>query len=195
MSAPKTKEPLRDAEARYSLIRGEVYRIAAAACLWEMQQKVLFTSITEETARRADKWVYPPERSHHQPGWGWLKELKKFKRRPRRIEAAIWSLDDDGGQVLCGLVLGRVSNSRIIASITYLEGNPEQPNPLAGVVAQLAIRYLQIHATALHCTVLGINQPRPDLVEFYRELGFSRKIEKKGKVFRLEREVAIELGS
>ena len=81
-------------------------------------------------------------------------------------------------QRLCGLVLGRISRNRVYASIHYLAANPEQETPLSGVFAQLAVRYLELQAVALGCTMLSIAKPVESLVNFYGTLGFTLRQER-----------------
>lgn len=175
-----------EAEARYRAIRVDVYRVAEKELKEITGLDISFTGITDEIAQEAFNWKYPHQKTGFTPGWSWVAEAKKFRRRPRRVEAAIW-VTVDKEKILCGLVLGRISNSRVMATIHFLEGNPEMVTPLSGKVAQVAIRYLELQAVALNCTVIGIANPLPDLVSFYGDLGFSKSITKGTKVKRLER--------
>ncbi|MDR3413582.1 MAG: hypothetical protein P4L87_21950 [Formivibrio sp.] len=62
-----------------------------------------------------------------------------------------------------------------MATIHYIESNPELQTPLRGVIAQIAIRYLELHAFALECQIIGMANPVAGLVNFYRDLGFTRQ--------------------
>jgi hypothetical protein len=183
----KSQETLAEAEERFSAIRHEVYRITEETLNEILPINVRFSSITLDATEIADSWVYPEHKQYHAPGWSWAKEARKFKRRPRRVEAAIWV--DQPETILCGLVLGRVGKGRMMASIHFLEGNPNVASPLKGQIAQIAIRHLELHAYALGCNTLGIANPRPDLIKFYEALGFRHYIRKGAKVVRLERRV------
>jgi tRNA A37 threonylcarbamoyladenosine synthetase subunit TsaC/SUA5/YrdC len=92
---------------------------------------------------------------------------------------AIWV-----NHVLCGLLIGRISDSRIVATIYYLEGRPVD-NPLSGSVANIATRYVELLARLLHCKQAAIDSPLPALIDFYKRLGYSSATTKGRKVVRL----------
>jgi hypothetical protein len=178
---------LKEAESKFREIRLTVYRVVEQVIHDELGLDIRLASIRECDAEAADNWVYPPGKNNYQPGWSWRKEVKQFQRRPRRVEAAFWV--DSPETLLCGLVLGRISNRRIIASLHYIESNPEQQTQLKGNFAQIAVRYLELHAMAAGCSTIAIALPRPTLIEFYKQLGFTHQITKGKKVLRLERRV------
>ncbi|UDM18934.1 hypothetical protein [Vogesella sp. XCS3] len=184
MTQHAQRETLHEAEVRFSQIRHVVYRQVEKDVYDTVQIAIRLTKITDAAATEADGWRYPRDRI---PGWSWLKEVRKFQRRPKRVEAAIWL--DGQGAILCGLVLGRVSRNRVYASIHYLAANPERDTPLTGRIAQVAIRYLELQAAALGCTTLSIAKPVDGLVDFYGELGFTHKVKKGQKLLRLERQL------
>lgn len=123
------------------------------------------------------------DRATHEPGWDWAKQLKKFRRRPRRVELAIW-VDEH----LCGLALGRISDRCIVATIHFLEGNPID-NPLQGKVIPIATRYLEVLALGLGCKEASVELPLPDLISVYKEMGFVREVTKGQKILRLKKAV------
>lgn len=185
MNKQGVNETREQAEARFAEIRHSVYRQIEDE-LRDQNINVNFRKITHDAAERAHRWQYPSHLQHRVPGWNWLKEVKSFQRRPKRVEAAIW--DGSGpNSLLCGLVLGRVSRNKVCASIHYLESNPERETPLSGIFAQIATRYLELQAAALGCKELSINKPHPDLLDFYDELGFKRRVTKGRTVVRVER--------
>jgi len=53
------------------------------------------------------------------------------------VDLAIWSSSE-----LCGLAVGRVSPSRVVASIHYLQAAPKG-HPLQGNIALIATRFLE----------------------------------------------------
>ncbi len=181
-------EKFADAEKRWSLERHEVYRETESDLLQALGLAVKLGPITDDVAKQAASWLYPKGRKDHSPGWHWAKEARRIKRRPRRLEAAIWWIEDGITDVLCGLVIGRISNNRVMATIHFLESSPSQNNPLAGKVAQIAIRYMELHAVATNCSIIGISNPAPDLIAFYKKtLRATRQITKGEKITRLER--------
>lgn len=115
----------------------------------------------------------------HVPGWDWYKEARRFGRRTRRVELAIWV-----GDILCGLALGRISDSRIVATIHLLEGSPVG-NPLGGKVISIASRFLEVLAIAVGCREAAIDSPIAALVDRYRAMGFVKEVAKGKRIVRL----------
>lgn len=184
MTHPVQAESLHEAENRFSQIRHMVYRQVERDIGDAISHTIRLTGISDDAAKMADQWRYAHDRI---PGWSWSREVRKFHRRPRRVEAAIWATYNNQPPRLCGLVLGRISRNRVYASIHYLATNPEQETPLSGVFAQLAVRYLELQAVALGCTMLSIAKPVESLVNFYGTLGFTHCVKKGQKIVRLER--------
>lgn len=144
-------------------------------------------SIDKQAATIADGWVYSPDMQDRAPGWAWVKLGEQYRLRPSRIEAALWCPDEDGNEVLGALVYGMVSRHRMYACINFIEKNPEVETQLHDQVAVVAARYLEIHGQLLNCQRIGILHPIPQLVAFYKSLGFEKDELKKGKVMRLYR--------
>lgn len=119
----------------------------------------------------------------HQPRWDWYNEARRFGRRTRRVEVAIWA-----GDTLCGLALGRISDSRIVATIHLLEGNP-LANPLGGKVIAIATRFLEVLAVTIGCKEAAIDSPLPALVDRYRLVGFVKEVTKGKKIVRLSKSI------
>ena len=102
-----------------------------------------------------------------------------MKRRPRRVEVALWY-----GETLCGLALGRISNNRVVATIHLVESNPAG-NPLGGSVVPYLALFLEAIGVIAGCKDVSIEQPVKDLVHYYESLGFTKKVTKGSKVLRL----------
>lgn len=144
---------------------------------------IRLSDITTEAIKQALLWrkSYVGPLASHKPGWDWSKELLKFRRRPRRLELAIW-VDNS----LCGLVIGRVSDRRVVASIHLIEGNPAA-NPLAKNILTIATVWLNAFATLLSCKQTSIERPIKDLVSHYIDLGYSDVTSRGNKTIRLKR--------
>lgn len=132
------------------------------------------TDINDEALAQADQWG----------GFRWGYIGRKFRRRPRRVELAIW-YDDE----LCGIACGRVSNKRVVASIHYLESNP-RAHPLRGSVAAIASRFLDTMALLAGCNETSIQNPVEPLIGFYKDLGYVRETVRGQKVTRLNKVLA-----
>ncbi len=65
-------------------------------------ERASFCPISRRDVADADKWIM----SRFVPGWSWEHELTRARRRPRRVEAAIYAEVQDGSPVLCALTSG-----------------------------------------------------------------------------------------
>lgn len=167
-----------EAYLRYMTRRREARELVEPWLADLTDQIVHLDDITSDAIAQAKEWreVYPEAR---QAAWDWEKVVKTFRRRPRHVELAIWV-----DQILCGLVVGRISDRCIVATIHYLEGRPVD-NPLSGSVAAIATRYVDILALLVNCKQTAIDSPLPALVDFYKGLGYSSATTKGKKVVRL----------
>jgi hypothetical protein len=141
-------------------------------------RSVLLDDINAAAITQAKDWrqTFPGVR---QGGWDWAKLLNSFRRRPRHVELAVWV-----DQILCALLLGRVSDNRVVATIYFLERRPLD-NPLAGSIALIATRYIETLALLLGCKQAALDSPLPDLIDFYAKLGYIGATKKGRKVIRL----------
>jgi hypothetical protein len=174
---PVRRSDLPDAEARHAATRADAGQVAAEMLLEEEGVQLLFRPITWRDVAVGDTWTY----GGYAPGWSWAKALVKFRRRPRRVEAAVCVERVGQAPALCGLILGRISNGHVVASIQLMSRAPA-PNPLEGRFTRIAVRYLEFCAKAEHCEIVALLQPIPDLVDYYKKLGFRRQYVKKGVV-------------
>ncbi|MBN3761024.1 hypothetical protein [Burkholderia sp. Ac-20365] len=179
-----------DARVRFAQLRRDVAYTAEEILTAENGFPISIREISDEAAAHAQRWQYEDARSEHVPGWSWPDEVRRFRRRPRRVDAAFYAHDPDSIR-LWGLVLGRISDSRVVASIYFLERDPAQ-NRHAAFVA-VASRYLQLFAAAARCSVYAINQPNPALIDYYKDYGFKREQSRKKRVVRLEQDVPRDL--
>ena len=85
MTHPVQAESLHEAENRFSQIRHMVYRQVERDIGDAISHTIRLTGISDDAARMADQWRYAHDRI---PGWSWSREVRKFHRRPRRVEAA-----------------------------------------------------------------------------------------------------------
>lgn len=177
----------RKAEDDYRAIRREAGATLEPELRLSLNLDVRLTDITPDALQRALSWgdCYTSlGREHHRPGWDWEKALRKFRRRPRRVELAIWIEDE-----LCGLALGRISDRCVVATIHFIEANPLN-HPLTGKLVPVATRYLEVLATSLGAQEISIEQPVPDLIEYYKSIGFRHTTSKGEKVLRLKKMIA-----
>jgi hypothetical protein len=182
MTKISTRSTRYDAERRYDQICRQVFKAAAEQIRQDLDIDVHLDTIDDAAIAEADRWPdqVEPERVAH---WRWGKVVAHYRRRARRLEVAFYLVDDDESLILWGLLVGRFSASRVVASIHYLARGPvevEVPFAVAAVI------YLQQHAAALGCSTISINKPLQELVQYYVDLGFTRVIWKQGRIDRLE---------
>lgn len=177
----------RKAEEGYRLIRKQAMQTLEPELQETLGLPVSLTDITVSALTQALTWggrYAAANMECRQPGWDWDKVLRKFRRRPRRVELAIWVADD-----LCGLALGRISDRCVVATIHFIEGNPGG-HPLRGRVLPVAVRFLEVLAASLEVKEVSIEQPVPELIEYYKRLGFIHPTTKGRKVLRLKKTLA-----
>lgn len=121
---------------------------------------VRFEPITAAALLKCHLWdttaIYPWD---HIPDWK-RKDAKGF-------DLAIWY-----GQILCGLCYATPRRSTICLKIVLLQGDPDRSHPLRGLIAQIAILAADFYARMLGCIVIEIQEPDPNVVFYYRDLGF-----------------------
>ncbi|WP_298150933.1 hypothetical protein [Flavobacterium sp.] len=172
----------REKEQLFWEYREATHSMVASEMSDEFSLDMRLTDINAEALYQISTWrsQYHGELKRSPPGWDWTKEVIKYRRRPRRVELAIWS-----GSDLCGLVIGRVSDRRVVASIHLIESNPGQ-HPLRGYIAPIAVRWLSTFAVMISCREIAIERPVAELIEYYQELGFVDAITKGKKIVRLK---------
>lgn len=172
-----------EAEQYFRSLRLEAYKIAEESVRKNVAPDVQLTEITRAALEQASTW--PSQRkalpNRLTAGWDWRTEVARFRRRPRRVEVAVWHRQT----LLCGLALGRTSNNRVVATIHLLERNPAQVTPIDGMIAPIAVRFLEAYARVLGCREIAVDQPFPALVPYYQSLGFNRLVIKGKRVLRM----------
>ncbi len=124
------------------------------------------TEITEDAIRSQDEWDIPVNR---QIGWDWRQVRDQYRRdHMARVELAVWH-----GEELCGLMIGKASEGKLVVKINYIQGG-EVENPLKGYIVPIASRCAELFAVAIEADWIGIQDPidDDDLLNYYRELGF-----------------------
>ncbi|MCS3838000.1 hypothetical protein HNR03_002607 [Pseudomonas sp. JAI111] len=94
------------------------------------------------------------------PGWK-CKDAKGF-------DLAIWY-----AQMLCGLCYATPRRSTVCIKIILLQGHPDKTHPLRGSIAQMALLAAEFYARMLGCKEIEIQDPAPNVVSYYQELGFN----------------------
>lgn len=121
---------------------------------------VKFEPITTEAIEECLLWegpaIYP---------WD---DIPDWKRNDAKgLDLAIWY-----GQLLCGMCYATPRASSICLKVVLLEGHPDRAHPLRGRIAPIALLVADIYAQALGCREIEIQDPDPNVVFYYRKLGF-----------------------
>ena len=161
------------ASVRYRNLREQSYRLTEGFLRKRIGVSLKMTSITPFVIQQANGWG--------NVDWCWTREVKRFQRRPRRVDIAIW----DGNDMLCALSLGRVSDRRIVACIHFVAKNPFIGNLRGWSVMEVITYYLKIYGNLCGCQKICISNPVPALVEYYKTHGFLEEKVKKGRVVSL----------
>jgi hypothetical protein len=106
-------------------------------------------------------------------GWNWPALVQRMPRRAAVLPLAIWH-----GADLCGLALGHASRHRAAGvrhtvTLTHVERRPEPPIvPLQRRVIPLAVAAARNYGLALGASRLILRYPDPNLLRYYKLLGF-----------------------
>ncbi|MFA1563037.1 hypothetical protein [Aliivibrio fischeri] len=125
------------------------------------------TEITEAALQSQELWDIPVNR---QIGWDWREVRSQYRRNHMaRIELAVWHGDE-----LCGLMIGKASDGKLVVKINYIQGG-EVNNPLKGYIVPISSRCAELFAVAIEAEWIGIQDPidDEDLLNYYQELGFN----------------------
>jgi len=158
-------------------------RIRAAACrdatttapelIEKMCPHLKGTSVLIEDFGRAalDAWetTWKPNAKAGTVGhdWDWRQEYTDHKRFPNRFGAAVWS---DG--TLCGLGIGKPSNSNSFLCVNLLQGSPVIDHPLKGAIRHIIIHAAISYADHLKIKELRLNRPDPGVMGLYQKMKF-----------------------
>lgn len=121
---------------------------------------VRFEPITAAALEKCHLWegatIYPWD---HIPDW---------KRKDAKgLDLAIWY-----GQNLCGLCYATPRRSALCLKVVLLQSDPYRSHPLRGLIAPIAILAADFYARMLGCREIEIQAPDPNVVFYYRDLGF-----------------------
>jgi len=91
-----------------------------------------------------------------------------------------WKCKDDKGldlaiwyeQKLCGLCYATPRRSTICVKVILLQGHPDKMHPLRGWIAPMSLLAIDFYARMLGCKEIEIQDPDPNVVFYYQELGF-----------------------
>lgn len=164
-------DPYREAHERYTVIRRNVHE-SVELNFNSIGVSVRLTEISYDAAKTADSWEYPSDFKDRVPEWWWMEKRVLYRKRPKRLDLAIWFVTPDQDPLLCGLMYGRVSRGKMEANIDLVEKNPNATFLPRGTILSVAVRVLEMMATKLGCERVGISEPDPALTKLYKGLGF-----------------------
>jgi hypothetical protein len=93
-------------------------------------------------------------------GWSWGDACRHYRRNHMaRIELAIWNGDE-----LCGLMLGKASEGRLVVKVNYLQGSTLPTHALRGWITDIATRCAELFARAIDADWVAIQEPAVGLI-------------------------------
>ena len=123
----------------------------------------------DQAALAAQSQWPPPDDPDREIGWSWEAKCRQYRRNHMaRIELAIWNGDE-----LCGLMLGKASEGRLVVKVNYLQGSTLSTHVLKGWITDIATRCAELFAMAIDADWVAIQEPDEDLVGHYQSLGFT----------------------
>lgn len=109
------------------------------------------TEINEDALRIQREWEIPLDR---QIGWDWRPVRDQYRRdHMARIELAVWN-----DKELCGLMIGKASDGKLVVKINYIQGGHAE-NILKGYIVPIASRCAELFAVAIEADWIGIQYP------------------------------------
>jgi hypothetical protein len=141
---------------------------------------IRLAEINPQAIAEAAKW------RDRKVGWDWDELYRHWSSRPRHISLAIW-IDP----TLCCLLLGRVSDGRIVARIDRLERAPSVTKEQFASATVVARRYLDTLGRLAGCRQAVLWEPFPTLIEHYKLAGFTSEIVMKGKIVGLKYDLSL----
>lgn len=171
MGKPTRKE-LAD---HYRVLRAEARQITAGALASGGLTGIRLTEINQQALAQAAMWT------GRKVGWDWDELHRRWSSRPRHISLAIW-IDP----TLCCLLLGRVSDGRIVARIDRLERAPGVGKTQFASAIVVARAYLDTLGRLVGCRQAVLWEPFPTLIKHYKLAGFTSEIVMKGKIVGLK---------
>lgn len=146
-------------ERKYFAVRQGAFRVSEARLpqlIMAVQPYLVGTPITLQTidAVALKEWetrwlpnLRGPVAGHD---WNWRQERAGYDRSQDRFEVAVWSAGE-----LCGLGIGKPSNSYSCLAVNLLQGSPVLNHPLKG-----AIRHIIVDAAIAYAEALKIKELR-----------------------------------
>lgn len=165
----------------YRTMRVEARNILMQDLAAEGMSEIRLADIGPEALRYAALWEDDAERL---VDWSWEKLYKKWSSRPRHIALAIW-IDP----TLCCLVLGKITDGRVAARIDRIERNPNVSDDQIASVGVVAKRYLDYIGRIAKCRQAVVWEPASELIDYYKALGFTSEMVKRGKIVGLKYEI------
>ncbi len=119
----RISEALQDVRARHEAARVIVREVVEARVNDMLKEDGIepLLRLTGIDLDALDAWetTWPRPYSGKDDGWDWRQVVVRLRKRPARVEVAVWFGDE-----LCGLVGGRLSERREVVRIDLLEGRP-----------------------------------------------------------------------
>lgn len=161
-------------DGKYREIWRSVFDMVTYETLIEAEEQNLdfsrlsLRSIDQAALAAQSQWP-PPDDPDREIGWSWDAVCRQYRQNHMaRIELAIWNGDE-----LCGLMLGKASEGRLVVKVNYLQGSTLPTHALKGWVADIATRCAELFAKAIGSDWVAIQEPEEGLIEYYESLGFT----------------------
>ena len=125
------------------------------------------TEINEEALHSQVEWEMPADRDI---GWDWRQVRNQYRRdHMARLELAVWH-----NKELCGLMIGKASDGKLVVKINYIQGGQAE-NPLKGFIVPIASRSAELFAVAADWIAIQDPIDDEDLLNYYGQLGFNER--------------------
>lgn len=163
-----------EAQTRYRLIRHALYadvvpRIQGLLVQRGWPHDASLVDIAGIDPKAINAWQGDwPMSPLHDANFPWDKIISWARKRPRRIEVAIWY-----NQTLCGLAIGRGSKGTGSLVMQFIESRPGA-HPMRGYVALIALVVADQFASYLGNRYVKLRNPNAGAIPRYEALGFRK---------------------
>jgi len=166
------------AHSRYRRLRLTSYEeVARAAHEADVRPAIL----TELDAAALQAWQKTWSDRRHWTGDGgyrWDVVSRRYCHKPRSLHAAMWS-----NEMLCGMVVGWVSEAHERLTLHFLESSPDPRHPLRGHVTFLAFAAAESYGRSIGARVVALRNPLPGVVARYASFGYELARTERGNLY------------
>ncbi len=111
-------------------------------------------------------------------GYRWDDVSRRYCQKPRSLHVAMWS-----NELLCGMVVGWVSEAHEQLTLHFLESSPDPRHPLRGHIIFLAFAAAESYGRTIGARAVVLRNPLPGVVARYARFGYGLARTERGNLY------------